>query len=80
MHKKVIERFEKIDYLISRKATGNPSTFAKRLDISESTLYEYLSELKEKGAPIYYDKYRETYFYNEEGRFKIFFEKSSTPI
>lgn len=80
MPKKVIERFEKIDYLIARKGTGNPSAFAKRLDISKSTLYEYLSELKEKGAPIHYDKYRETYFYNEEGRFKIFFEKSSTPI
>lgn len=80
MPKKFIERFERIDYLIARKATGNPSAFAKKMDISESTLYEYLSELKEKGAPIQYNKYKKTYFYSEEGRFKIFFEKTSTPF
>lgn len=80
MAKKVIERFEKIDYLIAKKGTGNPATFANKLNISESTLYEYLNELKEKGAPILYNKYKETYFYYEEGRFKIIFEKNPTPI
>ena len=76
----MIERFERIDYLISRKGTGTPSTFARKLDISESTLYEYLNELKDKGAPILYNKFKETYFYYEEGRFKIIFEKNSTPV
>lgn len=80
MSKKIIERFEKIDYLIAKKGTGNPLTFAKRVGISESTLYEYLNELKEMGAPILYNKYKETYFYYENGRFKIIFEKESTPI
>ena len=80
MPKKIIERFEKIDYLITKKSTGSPSEFAKKLDIGESTLYEYLNELKVKGAPILYNKYKETYFYEEEGKFKIIFEKKSTPI
>ena len=80
MPKKVIERFEKIDYLIAKKSTGSPSEFAKKLDISESTLYEYLNELKVKGAPILYNKYKATYFYEEEGKFKIILEKKSTPI
>ncbi len=80
MPKKMIERFLKIDYLISKKVTGKPSEFAKKLDISESTLYQYLNELKDKGAPIIYNKNKTTYFYEEEGNFKINFEKKSTLI
>lgn len=62
MPKKMIERFEKIDYLIAKKGTGNPTAFAHKLDISESTLFEYLNILKDKGVPILYNKYKETYF------------------
>ena len=76
MPKKFLERFHRIDFFISKKATGNPAQFAKKIDISESMLYEYLSILKEKGAPIQYDKERETYYYKIDGQFKIFFEKN----
>ena len=76
----MIERFEKIDYLISKKCTGTPTQFANKLDISESTLFEFLNIFKENGAPILYNKFKETYFYEEEGNLKIFFIKKYTPI
>jgi predicted DNA-binding transcriptional regulator YafY len=75
MPKKFIERFARIDYLISKKATGSPSDLAERLEISESTLFEFLSVMKDLGAPIKFDKNRNSYYYESSGRFFIkFFE------
>ena len=76
----MIERFERINNLISKKGTKKPSVFAQKLNISVSTLYETLKVLKEKGAPIFYDRFKETYYYSEEGKFKIHFEKKYTSI
>ncbi|WP_439185311.1 winged helix-turn-helix domain-containing protein [Carboxylicivirga taeanensis] len=45
-----MERYERILKLIKRKATGTPQELANRLDISESTLYEYIRVLKHSGA------------------------------
>ena len=75
MPKKFLDRFSRIDQLIYRKATGTPQHLAEKLDISESTLYEYFAVKRELGAPIKYDKFRNTYYYEINGRFKIkFFE------
>ncbi|MCM5527884.1 HTH domain-containing protein [Parasegetibacter sp. NRK P23] len=77
MPKKFIDRFTRIDQLIARKATGTPQELAERLDISESTLYEYFAVMKDLGAPIKYDKIKCTYYYEINGRFKIkFFEEN----
>jgi len=75
MPQKFIERFKRIDELIALKATGNPAQLAFKLDISESTLYEFLKALKDLGAPIEYDHDRCSYFYNQKGRLKITFER-----
>lgn len=77
MPKRFLERFRKIDYLISIRGTGNPAQLASKLEISESMVYEYLSVLRELGTPIGYDKDKQTYFYEKKGRFKIIFEESS---
>jgi len=69
-------RLERINHLIKTKATGNPRQLSNRLNISERSLYEYISVLKEMGAPIQYDRHRETYFYNEERVFSLRFQKS----
>lgn len=58
-----IERIERIHDLIKRKSTGTPETFARKLNVSESTLYHLISELKELGAPIQYCRSRESYEY-----------------
>jgi predicted DNA-binding transcriptional regulator YafY len=80
MPKRILERFKRIDSLIQRRGTGKPVELAKRIEISESTLYEYLAIMKGLGAPINYDKEKDTYYYAEQGKFKIFFEKKSTPL
>ena len=60
-----IEQIKRIDNLIKRRATGTPSQFAKRLDVSEATLYRCLNDLKELGAPISYCSDRQCYTYSE---------------
>lgn len=68
---KVIDR---MNGLIRRAATGTPSQFAYRLNISESTLYNYLNILKyELNAPIAYCRYRKTYFYRIKGNVVLSF-------
>jgi predicted DNA-binding transcriptional regulator YafY len=76
MPKRFLERFKKIDNLISIRGTGTPAQFADKLELSESMLYEYLSVLREQGAPIAYDKEKQTYYYEKRGSFKIIFEET----
>ena len=59
-----ISRMSKIHFLIKKKRTGNPVEFAKKMDLSRSALLKDLSEMKELGFPIEYDKCRRTYRYN----------------
>jgi Predicted transcriptional regulator len=37
---------------IRRKKTGTPAALAKKLGISERSLYYYIKELRKMGAPI----------------------------
>jgi predicted DNA-binding transcriptional regulator YafY len=76
MPRKFIERFKRIDQIISNKSSGTPAQLAERLDISESTLYEFIAVMKELGAPIQYDKVNQRYFYEEDGHFNISFTKN----
>mgnify|MGYP001548330534 CR=1 FL=1 len=76
MPKRYFDRLQTIDYLIRIKGTGKPAQLAKRLCISERTLYEFLKMMKELGAPIEYDRYKESYYYSEKGGFNIRFSKS----
>lgn len=68
-----INKLKRIDYLIARKATGSPAMLAEKLEISETTLFEYLSIMRECGAPIKYEKFRQSYYYEYEGNFAIEF-------
>lgn len=62
-----IKRLRFIDYLIQRKATGTPDRLSSRIGISKRSLAEMIKEMKELGFPIKYDKYRQSYRYEEEG-------------
>ncbi len=66
-------RLEQMDALIRRKCTGPADQLARQMGISMATLYRYLEILREKGAPIAYNRYRCTYYYRESGRFFIGF-------
>ena len=63
----------RLDQYIHEKGTGSPPEFARKMGISERSLYDYLKILKEMGAPITFSRNRRTYFYKEEGRFRISF-------
>jgi hypothetical protein len=73
MPKQYFNRLENIDRLIRVKGTGTPKQLAQKLHISESLLYEYLSFMKERGAPIVYSKMRQSYYYEEQGGFNLRF-------
>jgi hypothetical protein len=75
MPKRFLERFRRIDHLIRIRGTGTPAEFAKKLDLSESMLFEYLNVLKDEGAPISYDKFKKFYYYEVDGSFRILFEE-----
>jgi hypothetical protein len=54
-----------IDFKIKHRCTGEPSAFASSVNISRSTLFEYLEYMKlDIGLNILYDKYQCTYYYD----------------
>jgi predicted DNA-binding transcriptional regulator YafY len=75
MPRKFIERLMRIDEIIASKSSGPPARLAEKLEVSESTLYEFIAVMKELGAPIQFDKFNQRYYYEEEGRFNISFRK-----
>jgi len=77
--KSLLNRLIRLDYLIHLKATGKPADCAHRIGISERSLYDYLKILKEMGAPIKFSRNRGTYYYNEDGRFRISFLSGEPP-
>jgi hypothetical protein len=64
---KHIRRLIYIDSLIKRKATGNLENFAARNSLSKRAMTDILTEMKELGFPIKYDRTRGTYYYHEKG-------------
>lgn len=71
-----IERLKRIDRLVKMKATGNPGQLARKIGISERSIYQYLNELRELGAPISYSFFDNSYIYLEEGGLDIQFKKT----
>ena len=67
------ERIFRIDRLIRLKATGSPADLAQRLEISESGLYRYIGYMRLMGAPIIFCKYRNSYMYEDNGKFQVGF-------
>ena len=63
MPKIFLERVKMINHLISTRNTATLGNFAEKLEMSERMLNEYLDTFREQGAPISYDKERNTYCY-----------------
>ena len=74
----ILRYFRKIEFLhdlIRKKATGDRSSFARKAGMSKSMLSEYLLEMKTLGFPIRYDRNRNTYYYEYDGKMvKTLFE------
>ena len=56
----------RLHHLIQRRATGDSRQLAGRLHVSKSTLFRYLNELRNFGAPIAYCPHRRHYYYEQE--------------
>jgi|GEM_PF-535171 hypothetical protein len=68
---KYTDRLKYADWLIQQEATGNPKTFAEKLKISESHLYNLLEDLRLLGMPIVYNKTARTYYYSKAVQLQI---------
>ncbi len=73
--RKIIEILRRMDQMIRMRRTGGPEEFASRLGVSERTMYNYLSLLKELGAPIRFSSWMDSYEYWEEGKVSLEYEK-----
>jgi hypothetical protein len=62
-----------LDLFIRQKGTGVPREFARKMGISERSLFEYLKVLKDLGAPIKWSRVERSYYYSVEGKFYIRF-------
>jgi predicted DNA-binding transcriptional regulator YafY len=69
----IFHRLERIDHLIRIKGTGTPAQLARRMGVGERTIYEYISMMKELGAPIRFCRERRSYYYDKDGVFIISF-------
>jgi predicted DNA-binding transcriptional regulator YafY len=66
-----LNRLKRIHQLVKLKATGTPHDLARRLEISEPSVYRCLNDLKELGAPVKYCKERQYYIYEQEFDLKL---------
>lgn len=70
---KYIHRLERMNKLISMRATGNTNEFARKMGICRSVLLDTIKDMRHLGAPISYCRYQETYYYTEKVSLKIDF-------
>jgi len=75
MKKNYLDRMNTLNRLIRIKGTGTPQQLAKKMEISERTLYDLLTLMKDMGAPICYCRHRLSYYYEEDGEFCVKFVK-----
>jgi hypothetical protein len=68
---KYVERLRRMDSLISMMATGNPESFANKMGLRRSTLFQSLQEMRKLGVNIKYSCSRQSYYYEDGNRIKI---------
>jgi predicted DNA-binding transcriptional regulator YafY len=70
---KYINRLKYLDYLVRTHATGSPEDLANKMGVSVRSIYDYLNDLKELGAPVKWSIQKESYIYSEEGKLELCF-------
>jgi hypothetical protein len=75
MQEKFMVQFQTIDRLIKIKVTGTPKELAQKIGASRRTTIEIVSVMKKMGAPMYYDKHRNSNCYMDQGHFNISFTR-----
>ena len=74
---KYVDRLERLHLLIKRKGTGTVDELADKIQLSRRQTLEYISDMKEMGAPICYCKYRRTYYYTRDVKLTVGFSDLS---
>jgi hypothetical protein len=74
---KYIDRLIRMDALIFMKATGTPNEFADKLGIKRSTLFQTLQEIRRMDVDIKYSCARQSYYYANGKRIKIYIKSES---
>jgi predicted DNA-binding transcriptional regulator YafY len=73
MQTELFDRLKRIDHLIQIKGTGTADQLAQKLGMSRRSVYNHLNKMKDLGAPIKFCPYKQSYYYDEDGFFKISF-------
>ncbi len=68
-----VERLNSMNDLIRRKATGSPTKFGKKLNVSKSTVQRDIRFMRKVGAPIKFDYSKQSYYYENTGSVKLIF-------
>lgn len=76
---KHLRRIEFINYLISKKATGDLQTFAAKNRLSKRGMLNVLRDMKDYGFDIKYDRMRQTYYYGNEKPKKLKLNLANMP-
>lgn len=71
---KTLENLQKLHLLIESECTGPPQSLARRMGLSERSVYNLLEVLKDFNAPVEYSRRRKTYYYSNH--FKLDFRIS----
>ena len=58
-----LQLIERVDQLIRMKATGSANDLARKLGVSRRYVYMIIDLMKTMDAPIQYDIYRKTFYY-----------------
>ena len=69
----IIERIEKLDYLISIENTGTPKELSNYLGLSERQTYRLLELMKNLNAEIEFCNIKQSYKYLKPVKFQIGF-------
>jgi len=69
-----IRQISRLHLLIERKATGSPAKLARRLELSERSIYNLIDQMKSLGAPIEYSQSAQSYQYREAVEFHFGFQ------
>jgi hypothetical protein len=71
-----LAKLDRLDRLVRRQATGTPVQLAERLGMSRSSLFEFISFLRdEMRAPVRYSKCIGSYVYEFVPKFYLGFER-----
>ena len=71
-----IHRLDRLEQLIRLQMTGSPNELSEKMQISKRTVFRLIDILKEIGCPIYFNKEKNSYCYEEPVKLVILkFEK-----